>query len=182
MLSSRWESGGGCKTPRELVPNLLTSGPAGGDNPAQAALDPEVNEYVLLRRAFVVPLIHQDRPLVRARGRLLLVTIQMTARAVQDAFTAALQEEEFADYLLGQVDRRRNAVLLVDFYDRTMSEDSSAKAITCYGLSGIELDFDFFDLGRGVTLSKTYLHVVAHPMPHLLLRHRESIIRRRGRR
>jgi hypothetical protein len=45
-----------------------------------------------------------------------------------------------------------------------MSEEPSTKAITCYGLSGIELEFDFFDLGHGVTLSKTYLHVMAHPM------------------
>jgi hypothetical protein len=33
-----------------------------------------------------------------------------------------------------------------------------------YGLSGIELDFDSFDLGHGVILSKTYLHVMAHPI------------------
>jgi hypothetical protein len=45
-----------------------------------------------------------------------------------------------------------------------MSDDSSAEIMTYYGLSGIELDFDSFDLGHGVILSRTYLHVMAHPI------------------
>jgi hypothetical protein len=45
-----------------------------------------------------------------------------------------------------------------------MNEDASAGALIYYGLSGIELDFDSFDLGHGVILSRTYLHVMAHPM------------------
>lgn len=47
---------------------------------------------------------------------------------------------------------------------QVMSEDSSAETVTYYGLSGIELDFGSFDLGHGVILSKTYLHVMAHPV------------------
>jgi hypothetical protein len=45
-----------------------------------------------------------------------------------------------------------------------MSEDSFVAKPTYYGLSGIELDFNSFDLGHGVVLSKTYLHVMAHPI------------------
>jgi hypothetical protein len=45
-----------------------------------------------------------------------------------------------------------------------MSGDSSEQTRIYYGLSGIQLDFDSFDLGRGVILSKTYLHVMAHPI------------------
>jgi hypothetical protein len=45
-----------------------------------------------------------------------------------------------------------------------MSEESPAEPLIYYGLSGIKLDFDSYDLGHGVTLSKTYLHVMSHPM------------------
>ncbi len=33
-----------------------------------------------------------------------------------------------------------------------------------YLLSGIQLDFDSFDLGHGVSLSRTYVHLMGHPM------------------
>jgi hypothetical protein len=33
-----------------------------------------------------------------------------------------------------------------------------------YILSGIQLDFNSFDLGHGVTLSSTYLHLMSHPV------------------
>ncbi|MGA8742981.1 MAG: hypothetical protein WB561_17475 [Terracidiphilus sp.] len=33
-----------------------------------------------------------------------------------------------------------------------------------YVLSGIQLDFDSFDLGHGASLSRTYVHLMAHPM------------------
>jgi hypothetical protein len=33
-----------------------------------------------------------------------------------------------------------------------------------YILSGIQLDFDSFDLGYGVKLSRTYVHLMSHPM------------------
>lgn len=33
-----------------------------------------------------------------------------------------------------------------------------------YILSGIQLEFDSFDLGHGVTLSRTYIHLMSHPM------------------
>jgi len=33
-----------------------------------------------------------------------------------------------------------------------------------YILSGIQLEFDSFDLGHGVTLSRTYVHLMSHPM------------------
>lgn len=33
-----------------------------------------------------------------------------------------------------------------------------------YLLSGVQLDFDAFDLGNGATLSRTYVHLMAHPI------------------
>lgn len=33
-----------------------------------------------------------------------------------------------------------------------------------YLLSGVQLDFDFFDLGHGVSLSRTYVHLMGHPI------------------
>jgi hypothetical protein len=33
-----------------------------------------------------------------------------------------------------------------------------------YILSGIQLEFDSFDLGHGVTLSRTYVHLMSHPI------------------
>jgi hypothetical protein len=33
-----------------------------------------------------------------------------------------------------------------------------------YALSGVQLDFDSFDLGHGVVLSQTYLHVMSPPL------------------
>jgi len=33
-----------------------------------------------------------------------------------------------------------------------------------YLLSGVQLDFDTFDLGNGATLSRTYVHLMAHPI------------------
>jgi hypothetical protein len=45
-----------------------------------------------------------------------------------------------------------------------MSAPNSTSTHRYYGLSGIALDFESVDLGHNVTLSRTYLHVMAHPM------------------
>lgn len=46
-----------------------------------------------------------------------------------------------------------------------MSETIEQRAkVLYYLLSGIQLDFDAFDLGQGVTLSRTYVHLMSHPI------------------
>lgn len=47
----------------------------------------------------------------------------------------------------------------------TMAESAELKPkFLYYLLSGIQLDFDSFDLGQGVTLSRTYIHSMSHPI------------------
>ena len=46
----------------------------------------------------------------------------------------------------------------------TKEDHAVDKAYHFYLLSGVELDFDSFDLGQGVSLSRTYVHLMGHPV------------------
>jgi len=45
-----------------------------------------------------------------------------------------------------------------------MSGNGAQQKTTYYALAGPELEFDSFDLGHGVILSKTFVHLMAHPV------------------
>ena len=46
----------------------------------------------------------------------------------------------------------------------SMSLHSTPRTHSFFALAGVQLDFDSIDLGQGVTLSRTYIHVMAHPV------------------
>jgi hypothetical protein len=49
-------------------------------------------------------------------------------------------------------------------YDHHEGDRAVDKAYHFYLLSGVQLDFDSFDLGHGVSLSRTYVHLMGHPI------------------